>query len=75
VIHMTEQQAEEFAWSYSLVRTDIPNAPPLQLFTRLHEARRAAHQLMEAYPEITFGIFHRGDQLFLGDPAIHEFLH
>lgn len=72
---MTNQEEEEFRWAYSLVRTDIPEAQPLQFFDRVATARAAAKELAKQYPELTFGVFARGDQLYMGDPAIHENVH
>ena len=72
---MTEQEQEQFVWAYQLVRIDIPDAPPIQYFTRLADARRVAAEMRAAYPEIPLQVFHRGDQLWMGDPAIHEQLH
>ena len=72
---MTEIETEQFVWAYQLVRTDIQDAPPIQYFIRLADARRVAKEMSAAYPEIPLQIFHRGDQLWLGNPAIHELVH
>ena len=66
---------EEFRWAYSIARTDILNAPPIEYFERVVYAKEALKDLQARYPDIPFGIFARGDQLFQGIPEIHEFLH
>lgn len=72
---MTLDQAEEFRWAYSVARVDIPNAPPIQLFDRIDKAKLFLAHVGEAYPEIPFGVFARGDQLYMGHPEFHETTH
>ena len=72
---MTPEQQEEFRWAYSINRTDMVGAPPIQFFDRVASAKSALLVLQNAYPEISFGIFVRGDQLYLGHPEVHELIH
>jgi hypothetical protein len=72
---MTPEQQEEFRWAYSISRVDIPNAAPIQFFDRVSTAKEYLNLLQDTYPGIPFGIFARGDQLYLGYPEIHENIH
>lgn len=73
---MTPEEIEAFEWSYCISRCDVIDAPPIQFFSRVIHAKEVLKQLQTEYPDIPFGIFARGDRLYIPmAPEIHEFLH
>ena len=66
---------EEFEWPYSVCRTDIAGAPPIQYFMRIADAKEFMNALSNQYPELPLSVFVRGDQAYYGNPAIHENTH
>jgi hypothetical protein len=72
---MTPEEQETFEWAYSICRTDQRDALPVQFFQRVAHAKSYLLELEKVYPDIPFGIFARGDRLYLGHPEIHENIH
>jgi hypothetical protein len=72
---MTEQEAEDFQWTYCIAPVGEPNAKPLDKFMRLADATEALPELSAQYPSIELSIFVKGDQVYYGAPQIHNQTH
>jgi hypothetical protein len=65
---------DAFRWAYAIMREDGPELIPLQYFDRVQTAKEELEKLREAYPEIPFGIYIQGDQLYVPQSS-HENVH
>jgi hypothetical protein len=65
---------EDFRWAYAIIRDDDVHHTVLQYFDRLHLAKEELKRLKEHYPDIPFGIYIPGDQLYIPESA-HEQVH
>jgi hypothetical protein len=69
--HMDE---DEFRWAYAIMRSDSLDPVVLQYFDRIQTAQAELEKLKAIYPDIPFGIYVQGDQLYVPNSA-HEKVH